>query len=94
MRTALGADYEAQLRSAAGPQPDKMARRKHQISSLFHQAKMKVLVLHASINNANFLATYVVDQGKSLIRGYWALLELISSHEVVVPPVLLDSIKG
>lgn len=41
-RTVLGAGYEAQLRQEAGPQPDKLARRKHQISSLYHQAKMKV----------------------------------------------------
>ena len=33
-RTAFGAAYEASLRKEAG--------RKHQISSLYHQAKMKV----------------------------------------------------
>lgn len=41
-RTAFGADYEASLRKEAGPNPEKVARRKHQISSLYHQAKMKV----------------------------------------------------
>lgn len=41
-RTAFGADYEANLRKEAGPNPEKLARRKHQISSLYHQAKMKV----------------------------------------------------
>ncbi len=41
-RTAFGADYEAKLRQEAGALPDKLARRKHQISSLFYQAKMKV----------------------------------------------------
>lgn len=41
-RTAFGADYEANLRMEAGPNPEKLARRKHQISSLYHQAKMKV----------------------------------------------------
>ena len=41
-RTAFGADYEANLRKEAGPNPEKVARRKHQISSLYHQAKMKV----------------------------------------------------
>jgi hypothetical protein len=40
-RAAFGADYEATLRREAGPQPDRLARRKHQISSLYHQAKMK-----------------------------------------------------
>jgi hypothetical protein len=44
-RTAFGTDYEASLRKEAGPAPDKLARRKHQISSLYHQAKMKVLCL-------------------------------------------------
>ena len=43
-RTAFGADYEANLRKEAGPNPEKLARRKHQISSLYHQAKMKVTV--------------------------------------------------
>ena len=41
-RTAFGADYEANLRKEAGPNPEKVARPKHQISSLYHQAKMKV----------------------------------------------------
>ena len=44
-RAAFGTDYEATLRREAGPQPDKLARRKHQISSLYHQAKMKVGLL-------------------------------------------------
>ncbi|CAL5222966.1 g5407 [Coccomyxa viridis] len=44
-RTAFGADYEANLRMEAGPNPEKLARRKHQISSLYHQAKMKELEL-------------------------------------------------
>ena len=49
-RTAFGADYEANLRMEAGPNPEKLARRKHQISSLYHQAKMKVPIpaLHLS----------------------------------------------
>eukprot|EP00884_Botryococcus_braunii_P009982 jgi/Botrbrau1/18986/Bobra.0100s0023.1 len=42
-RTVLGPGYEAKLRQEAGPQPEKLARRKHQISSLYHQAKMKEL---------------------------------------------------
>lgn len=42
-RTAFGADYEQRLRSEAGSLPDKLSRRKHQISSLYHQAKIKVL---------------------------------------------------
>ena len=40
-RTAFGADYEARLRAEAGAKPDKLSRRKHQISSLYHNAKMK-----------------------------------------------------
>ncbi|KAK9836439.1 hypothetical protein WJX74_000621 [Apatococcus lobatus] len=43
MRSALGPDYEARLRREAGPKPDRKARGKHQISSLFHAAKMKEL---------------------------------------------------
>ncbi|KAK9803561.1 hypothetical protein WJX73_010641 [Symbiochloris irregularis] len=42
-RTAFGNDYEARLRSEAGAKPDKTARRKHQISSLYHAAKLKEL---------------------------------------------------
>lgn len=45
-RTAFGADYEAKLRMEAGAAPDKLSRRKHQISSLYHTAKMKVRLEH------------------------------------------------
>ena len=41
-RTAFGNDYESRLRSEAGAKPEKNARRKHQISSLYHAAKIKV----------------------------------------------------
>ena len=41
-RAALGNDYEMQLRSEAGPMPGKLAKRKHQISSLYHHAKIRV----------------------------------------------------
>ena len=56
-RSAFGPDYEARLRQEAGPQPEKLARRKHQISSLYHQAKMKVQrdarpgCVHAHVDN-------------------------------------------
>lgn len=46
MRSALGPDYEQRLRREAGPKPDRKARGKHQISSLFHAAKMKVHTCH------------------------------------------------
>lgn len=42
-RSALGSDYEARLRKEAGPDPGKMAKRKHQIGSLYHQAKAQEL---------------------------------------------------
>ena len=41
-RTAFGADYEQRLRREAGAAPDRMSKRKHQISSLYHQAKIQV----------------------------------------------------
>lgn len=41
-RAALGNDYEQQLRKEAGPMPGKLSKRKHQIGSLFHQAKLAV----------------------------------------------------
>ena len=41
-RAALGTDYEQQLRKEAGPMPGKLSKRKHQIGSLFHQAKLAV----------------------------------------------------
>jgi len=44
-RAALGSDYELQLRSEAGPAPAKLAKRKHQISSLYHHAKIRVSAL-------------------------------------------------
>ncbi|KAL4854611.1 hypothetical protein ACK3TF_004764 [Chlorella vulgaris] len=43
IRNALGADYEAKLRAEAGGDPSKMAKRRHQISSLYHYAKQKEL---------------------------------------------------
>ena len=45
-RAALGADYELKLRSEAGPMPGKLAKRKHQISSLYHHAKIMVGLLY------------------------------------------------
>ena len=47
-RAALGNDYEMQLRSEAGPMPGKLAKRKHQISSLYHHAKIRVSVCHTA----------------------------------------------
>lgn len=41
-RTAFGNDYEQRIRDEAGAEPEKKAKRKHQIHSLYHQAKMKV----------------------------------------------------
>ena len=41
-RTAFGNDYEQRIRDEAGDEPEKKAKRKHQIHSLYHQAKMKV----------------------------------------------------
>jgi proline-rich protein PRCC len=44
MRAALGTGYAAALRAQAAPfEGDKMAKRKHQIGTLFHNAKMKEL---------------------------------------------------
>uniref|UniRef100_A0A1D2AI10 Proline-rich protein PRCC n=1 Tax=Auxenochlorella protothecoides TaxID=3075 RepID=A0A1D2AI10_AUXPR len=43
MRSALGSDYEARLRKEAGPDVGKMQKRKHQIGSLFQQAKLQEL---------------------------------------------------
>ena len=36
-------DYESRLRREAGPAPGGKAKRKHQIGSLYHAAKMKEL---------------------------------------------------
>lgn len=56
-RTAFGADYEARLRSEAGSKPDKTSRRKHQISSLYHAAKLKVGLLGPHTVPANVSAS-------------------------------------
>ena len=47
-RTAFGADYEQRIRDEAGDEPEKKAKRKHQIHSLYHQAKMKVRALYTN----------------------------------------------
>lgn len=44
VRSALGAEYEMQLRASAKPfTGNKVARRKHQIGTLYHNAKMREL---------------------------------------------------
>ncbi|KAL4435571.1 hypothetical protein ABPG77_002534 [Micractinium sp. CCAP 211/92] len=43
LRNAFGSDYEAKLRQEAGPDPTKLAKRRHQIGSLYHYAKQKEL---------------------------------------------------
>jgi len=40
---AFGPDYEAKLRASAGDKPSDVARRKHQIGSLLHDAKLMEL---------------------------------------------------
>lgn len=42
---AYGEDYEAKIRAEAGPDPGKRAKSKHQISSLYHQAKLAEIEL-------------------------------------------------
>ena len=48
-RTALGTEYELQLRREAGPKPGKQANRKHQISSLYHLSKVRVGVVASAL---------------------------------------------
>ena len=48
-RTALGTEYELQLRREAGPKPGKQANRKHQISSLYHLSKVRVSVVASAV---------------------------------------------
>ncbi|PRW33970.1 proline-rich PRCC [Chlorella sorokiniana] len=43
LRNAFGSDYEAKLRQEAGSDPTKLAKRRHQIGSLYHYAKQKEL---------------------------------------------------
>lgn len=40
IKIAYGENYEAKIRAEAGPDPGKRAKSKHQISSLYHQAKL------------------------------------------------------
>ena len=42
MRTAFGSDYEQRLRKEAGAMPSRLARGKHQLGALYHQAKLQV----------------------------------------------------
>lgn len=76
-RTAFGADYEANLRKEAGPNPEKVARRKHQISSLYHQAKMKVKhIVYPSRIPLTFEAVHAVQKQVSKFAA--------TSHRYVV----------
>lgn len=45
LNTAMGPGYAATLRKEAGEAPDRMAKRKHQISTLYHQSKLKEMEL-------------------------------------------------
>ena len=41
--SVFGAEYEAKLRAEAGAKPSDVSRRKHQIGSLLHDAKLQEL---------------------------------------------------
>ena len=43
LRIAMGAEYEKKVRAEAGPAPSREERRKHQIRSLYYDAKMAEL---------------------------------------------------
>ncbi|KAI8471887.1 MAG: hypothetical protein J3K34DRAFT_416019 [Monoraphidium minutum] len=63
MRAALGTGYAAQLRAAAAPfEGDKMAKRKHQIGTLFANAKLKELEILE--NRASGMKSKAETQGK------------------------------
>lgn len=50
VRGALGKAYEQQLRAEADAvAPGKLSKRKHQINSLYHAAKMKVRITRCTI---------------------------------------------
>ena len=77
-RAALGTDYEQQLRKAAGPMPGKLSKRKHQIGSLFHQAKLAVslwCMLSAEVAAACSAARAIQAEGSAAAvasrRGGW-----------------------
>jgi len=63
IRDALGEGYEEKLRrEASGHQPNRVARQKHQIGSLYHQSK--VLELELLTNRAKSLKTKRETQAK------------------------------
>ena len=75
MRTAFGADYEQRLRQEAGARPDKLSKRKHQISSLYHQAKIQV---RPSVRLCPGCVT--VCQKLALTHNCWQELELLEKR--------------
>ena len=87
-RTAFGADYEAKLRSEAGAAPDKLSRRKHQISSLYHTAKMKVRLEHHICAFLEVLAEFASQACHvlvlTLVHACFALPDCVAS--TVSPP--------
>jgi proline-rich protein PRCC len=63
LRAALGTGYAAAIRAEAAPfEGDKMAKRKHQIGTLFHNAKMKELEILE--NRASGMKSKAETQGK------------------------------
>lgn len=95
LRTAFGADHEARVREEAGPKPEKRARSKHQITSLFHQAKMKVCPICSLFQNSLFHLYGVINaRGLALFEiWYWicAMFELQSKALLHISTSILPS---
>ena len=88
-RTAFGADYEARLRAEAGAAPDKLSRRKHQISSLYHNAKMKARCSAASLFGAETLhydALQRVGAGRHCFGDSFKPVSRRTKHRLNVNP--------
>ena len=99
-RAALGADYELKLRSEAGPMPGKLAKRKHQISSLYHHAKIMVKLLNhictmllvGSVTvtfDVLFMLRHTIMHHQGLFK--WCSVARVRVIDSCVPLVLLHS---
>jgi len=62
VQKAFGPQYAAELKRQAGAKPDAKLRRKHQIGSLYHDAKVRELDLFE--NKASGMKTRTETQGK------------------------------
>eukprot|EP00887_Chlorella_sp_A99_P003398 scaffold7.g3398.t1 len=82
IRNALGADYEASLRAQAGAAPSRLARSRHQIGSLFHQARGRCAAASSALCWSVCLVPVWQHMPPMVLWVEWAKLAELKDMEV------------